>query len=78
MILIGASGHAKVIIDILEKSGNTVDRLYDTNPEVTALSGKLVKLQSEFEPTDGDQVIISIGSNRIRKRIVFRWEQTLL
>ena len=32
MILFGASGHAKVIIDILEGNGVQVEKIYDDNP----------------------------------------------
>ena len=70
MILIGASGHAKVIMDILEISGALVECLYDTNPNVTELNGKKVMLQKEYKPQPHDRVIISIGNNAIRKRIV--------
>ena len=39
MFLYGASGHAKVIIDILEACGMTVEGLIDDNREKTELSG---------------------------------------
>ena len=37
MILFGASGHAKVIIDILLKAGEKVEYLVDANPAIARL-----------------------------------------
>ena len=42
MYLYGASGHAKVIIDILGACGISVEGLIDDNPEVVDLCGYLV------------------------------------
>ena len=39
MYLYGASGHAKVIIEILEASGITVDGLFDDNEQLVELQG---------------------------------------
>ncbi len=69
MILFGASGHAKVIIDILEKSGMEVDFLVDADSSVSELQSYLVKNESDYVSTKSDELIISIGSNKIRKRI---------
>ena len=65
MYLYGASGHAKVIIDILAANGITVDGLIDDNPEVTELCG----LPVFHECAGRSPLIVSIGSNRIRKEI---------
>ena len=46
MYLYGASGHAKVIIDILEASGEKIDGLVDDNPEVVQLQGYPVSHES--------------------------------
>ena len=69
MILIGASGHAKVIIDILEKSGEPVDYLVDANADIHTLSGKKVVPQNQYEPNASDELILSIGANAVRKRL---------
>ena len=42
MNLIGASGHAKVIIDILKSQGIDVETLYDENENITEMLGKQV------------------------------------
>jgi len=70
MYLFGASGHAKVIIDSLKASGKQISGLFDDNPELKDLLGYKV-----FGPFDeirlgDDELIISIGLNHIRKKIV--------
>lgn len=65
MYLYGASGHAKVIIDILTARGISVDGLIDDNKSVDELLGYPV-FHGE---TDLSPLIISIGQNSIRKKI---------
>ena len=69
MILIGASGHAKVIIDILEKSKEEIGFLIDSNPTITELMGYQVLNDFPKDSTLQEEFIIAIGSNAIRKRI---------
>lgn len=65
MILYGASGHAKVIIDILEANGEKIDFIVDDNPELTDLLGyEVCRNAGEY-----DEAIISIGSGEIRKKV---------
>jgi len=68
--LIGASGHAKVIVEILEKRGLYIGGLQDANPAITSLLGNDVhpELPDLFDPND-DELIISIGNNAIRKKL---------
>lgn len=66
MILYGASGHAKVIIDILEANGVKIDYIVDDNPAVTELLGYEVRRNTG----NYDEAIISIGSCEIRKTVV--------
>lgn len=65
MFLYGASGHAKVIIDILNANGIKIEGLVDDNPEITDLLGYPVFHQY----ADHSPLIISIGNNSIRKMI---------
>lgn len=66
MYLYGASGHAKVIIDILQAEGVVVEGLIDDNPNVTELLGFPV-----FHDAKGlSPVIVSIGINATRKKVV--------
>ena len=66
MYLYGASGHAKVIIDILNASDVKVDALFDDDMSITELMNIPVKHQWKGE----SPVIISIGNNLTRKQIV--------
>jgi sugar O-acyltransferase (sialic acid O-acetyltransferase NeuD family) len=65
MILYGASGHGKVIIEILEANGVKVDYVVDDNPEVTELLGYEVRRNTGKY----DEAIISIGSAQVRKML---------
>lgn len=66
MYLFGASGHAKVIIDILASQNIVVKALFDDNKEITELLGipVLHNMNDIKSP-----LIISIGSNTTRKKI---------
>ena len=70
MILFGASGHAKVILDTLEKQGIKVDFLVDANREIKTLQSYSVVNELEYKFKETDKVIVSIGSNTIRQKIV--------
>lgn len=66
MILYGASGHGKVIIEILEANGVKVDYVVDDNPEITELLGyEVCRNTGKY-----DEAIISIGSAQVRKMLV--------
>jgi sugar O-acyltransferase (sialic acid O-acetyltransferase NeuD family) len=68
ILLYGASGHAKVICEILESQRRIPYGLIDDNPLVTSLLDYTVynTFQHAAVKPD-DQFIISIGNNRIRK-----------
>lgn len=65
MILYGASGHGKVIIDILEANNTPIDFVVDDNPNLSDLLGYEVRRNIGKY----DEAIISIGSCEIRKKI---------
>jgi len=68
MYLYGAGGNAKVIRDIIEACGLEFSGVIDDNPEQDFFMGKPVK-----HDLDGvEDVIISIGYNRVRKTIAER------
>ena len=69
--LFGASGHAKVIMDIIGAMGNQVGRLYDDAPHYDDIHGCKVYKSDEIE-VEGP-LIISIGSNSIRHLISQRY-----
>ncbi|WP_246197798.1 acetyltransferase [Chitinophaga agrisoli] len=67
--LIGASGHGKVIAEILENNGATISGVFDDDPARQQLLDYPVlgPFDAAKYPKD-KQVIISIGNNRIRKK----------
>jgi sugar O-acyltransferase (sialic acid O-acetyltransferase NeuD family) len=70
MILYGASGHAKVIIEILEQQGLSVTALIDINPNVKTLLGYPVYPSLNDAAIDAnDEVIIAIGNNIVREKL---------
>jgi acetyltransferase EpsM len=69
MYLYGASGHCKVIIDIINESKEcSIDGIVDDSPSyhfnIPVLNA------DEIDSCEGKHLIVSIGDNSIRKRIV--------
>lgn len=71
MILYGASGHAKVILDILYANGVSVEAIWDDHPRTLDIFGIPVKQISES--FSFERGLISIGNNKIRKVISERY-----
>lgn len=68
MYFIGASGHAKAVLDLLEDH-SVVKGLYDDNLRLKNLMGlEVISPVPEFLPNDAPY-IIAIGNNSIRKKI---------
>lgn len=66
MYLFGASGHGKVIKEIIEANDQEIEAFVDDNLNVNELCGKKVLHgETELSPT-----IVCIGVNRIRKKVV--------
>lgn len=65
MYLYGASGHAKVIADILTACGEPVEGIFDDDPARVSLGGYPVGTPQHL----AGPLIVSIGNNRIRKKI---------
>jgi len=66
MYLYGASGHGRVIKEILESLNQKVDGFIDDNPAVDEQLGLPVSHSVE----NVDELIVSIGDNGMRKRVV--------
>lgn len=68
--IIGASGHAKVVIETLELCLVYITGITDSNPEITTLIGYSVssRLPTKRECLER-KFIIGIGSNSIRKKV---------
>lgn len=67
MYLFGASGHGKVIVEIAESNNLTIEGFIDTDLNKTSLLGYTVFHKN---PEGKAEVIIAIGSNEVRKKIV--------
>lgn len=70
MFLYGASGHAKVIIDSLTASGDKISGLFDDNTYLSSLLEFPVFGKFSKSVLNKEQLIISIGVNSTRKKIV--------
>ena len=68
MILFGASGHSKVILDILLQNKISVECVYDDKPKTDSIFGIPVRANS-LKYSDANDAIISIGNNSIRKSV---------
>jgi len=69
VLLYGASGHAKVIIDCLESQMISVTGIFDDDLSKKELLG--YKVLGTYNPNylPNEQIIISIGENEIRKEL---------
>lgn len=70
--IFGASGHAKVVLDILLSNDILVASIIDDNPKVDFLLSVPVVKTSAFELNASSKFIIAIGDNWVRKEIVER------
>ena len=64
--IVGAGGHAKVIIEIIEEMGGRIQNITDSNPKVIELLGYKVTEQCLYNAP----VIVAIGDNKLRKKAV--------
>lgn len=67
VILYGAGGHCKVIIDILNLLNISIEQIVDDSPAIASLVGIPIVLSKEF--TKMDNLIIAIGDNLTRKKL---------
>jgi sugar O-acyltransferase (sialic acid O-acetyltransferase NeuD family) len=68
--LFGASGHAKVVLDVLFSNNIKVLAVIDDNPKTPYISTIPVVNTKDFEIPVGSQFIVAVGDNSIRKEIV--------
>lgn len=72
LIIIGASGHGKVVADIAEKCGYTDIVFLDNDPSVSSCAGYPVLGPDTMIPElDGD-VFIAVGKAMIREKLMTR------
>jgi sugar O-acyltransferase (sialic acid O-acetyltransferase NeuD family) len=68
MILYGASGHGKVISDIVKSNNDSISHFFDDNESLVSFEGIAVSKYSKDLFIE-EKIIISIGNNSIRKSI---------
>ncbi|HSJ68493.1 MAG TPA: acetyltransferase [Anditalea sp.] len=75
MYIIGASGHARVIIDTLESLGIQIEGIYDKDVSISTCLDYPVNSMEDFLPGQDKVLIIAIGNNGWRKRLVLEYDQ---
>ncbi len=68
--LYGASGHCKVIADLLKSNNDSIEAILDDNPQRDSIYGIPVLNSVFFKQESNQKWIVSVGDNRIRKKIV--------
>jgi sugar O-acyltransferase (sialic acid O-acetyltransferase NeuD family) len=70
LVIIGASGHGKVVADIAKLSGYEDIVFLDDNSELTTCAGfPVIGPSSHIDETTGD-VFVAVGNNQIRSRLM--------
>jgi acetyltransferase EpsM len=67
--LYGASGHSKVIADIVLSNNFIIDKIIDDNPKLNTVLGIKVYKNTNADFDDNSKWIISIGNNKVRKML---------
>jgi sugar O-acyltransferase (sialic acid O-acetyltransferase NeuD family) len=72
--VVGAGGHAKVVLALLHARGLPVGVVVDGNPDRqrTLLLGHEVHDEGALQPGSGRAVLVAIGDNAVRKNVVAR------
>lgn len=74
--LFGASGHGKVILDILQTAEQFVDVVYDDHPKQPTLLGVPIVSTSGLDFAKIESLVLSIGNNKVRKRLSLKLNVT--
>lgn len=74
MLLYGASGHAKVIIDCLREEGKEIEGIFDDNSDLVSLNGYDVINGYDKDYFTDQKLIVSVGDNLVRKKLVAQVE----
>ncbi|SFG62786.1 acetyltransferase [Pedobacter insulae] len=69
MHVIGAGGHAKVVIDIIKSHNNKIEGVWAENCITPTFLDYPLNNYSEFKQLNTHRFIIAIGNNQVRKRI---------
>ncbi len=69
IIIFGASGHGKVIADLLQSAQQEVVAFLDDHPKQETILGVPVFHTSQHKGIDDFQLLIGVGNNSIRKKL---------
>jgi acetyltransferase EpsM len=69
LTLLGFGGHAKVLIDIAQLNGLSINSLYDDDIRKQNKIYNSIAIKAPIDYDSPDNIIIAIGDNRIRKNI---------
>lgn len=77
MYLFGASGHCKVVIDVIASTQElTIKGIVDDHPHLEDLYRIPIFNTNSFETFSDKQFIVSVGNNNVRKKIVTQLSAT--
>lgn len=68
--VLGAGGHAKVVIGTIRAAGGVVSGVYDEDPSRAPVLGTPVVGTPDAIPVDSCRVVVAIGDNEVRRRVV--------
>lgn len=71
LVVIGAGGHAKVVTDTAQLAGWNVVGFADDNPDTTLFNLPYLGKPINLKLLKNTQVVIAIGSNLVRRELVF-------
>ena len=69
VILYGASGHCKVIVDILQSNNQVIAAIIDDAPKLDKILGLEILNSNDFDFSNEQNMILSIGNNKVRKKL---------
>ena len=69
-LLLGAGGHAKVVISIITNSGGKILGIFDDNLNKKKHHGHPILGKYEAKKYKNSKIIVCVGSNIVRKKIV--------
>lgn len=80
LVVFGAGGHAKVVIDVLRASGHCVVAIFDDNPASyqqifhgCRVEGASSDLRSFAQKNDISHFFVAIGNNAVRWKLAQQW-----
>lgn len=72
MNLYGASGHAKVIIDIIRSRDEQLHQIFDDDRNITQIMGVPVTHDTSRVTLTSEPSIVAIGNNETRRKLVLK------